>query len=137
MFTAIVKQVVFQILIPSPFKVHEGLRVWRKHHCIHHLVILTLFCFLGARMFVGGSSSYCAKNAPCPVVIIRRDPSETPSDPLDDQNMKQVRCFLMPTSVAVLLKCSIVFLPRITQLHDMTSDHPVNSNRQIVVHSLV
>jgi len=36
------------------------------------------------RMFVGGSSSYCAKNAPCPVVIIRRDPSETPSDPLDD-----------------------------------------------------
>ncbi|CAM6030211.1 unnamed protein product [Sphagnum balticum] len=36
------------------------------------------------RIFVGGSSSYCSKNAPCPVVIIRRDPNETPYDPMDD-----------------------------------------------------
>jgi nucleotide-binding universal stress UspA family protein len=36
------------------------------------------------RIFIGGSSSYCSEHAACPVVIIRRDPDETPYDPMDD-----------------------------------------------------
>lgn len=48
------------------------------------LMGLFLFTLLHCRVFVGTVSAFCVKHAECPVMTIKRNADETPSDPADD-----------------------------------------------------